>query len=443
MKKGAVSLDGSGTTVHAHSNPSALSRGLSLGKLGLRLTGSYVGYQLQELFLGQAAREKARQQYRKESSRRLREELQSLKGPVMKLGQLLSMQDHILPAELIEELQKLQMEAPGMHPTLAKAQFRSSCGRAPEDVFRQFSPEPFASASLGQVHRALTRKGESVAVKIQYPAMPTAIRNDFKILRTANMTRHIPIDVIDEVERRVVMETDYQNEARNLDFFREALKPLPEVCVPRVHWDLTTDRVLTMSHIEGISLGRYLEQRLSQKARDDLAWRLFELFLYQIYHVRALHADPHPGNYLITEGGRIGLVDFGCVEYFSEPFAELVHGFLHRAWLKPGAMDRMMRLMWAKSVSLTNKRARAILQSEIDLLELIFPPPETQQRIVSFSDPELFKRSMRRNLDILHARLARPEFPFYERAETGLYNYLRQLQAKLDTNSLLASVMTR
>ena len=422
---------------------SALGRGWGLGKLGFRLTGSYIGYRLQELFLRGEAKAESRQRFRQDSSREFREELQSLKGPLMKMGQALSMQDHLLPPELIEELSKLQMQAPAMHPTLARAQFRASFGQNPEEVFREFAPEPFAAASLGQVHRAITKQGEPVVVKIQYPAMQTAIKNDFKLLRSTNVTRLMPASVIDEIERGILVETDYLNEARNIDFFRDALKPLDYVRVPCVYKNLTSDRVLTMSFVEGVPLSQLLTHKPPQQVRNHLGRNLLELFLFQIYHVRALHADPHPGNYLFHADGHIGLVDFGCVKMFSQDMAELIHCFLNRAWLQgDGHIDRMLRLLWPK-VSPTNQRARAILRTEIDLFNVLYPPPGSGQRVVCFSNPEIFKSSFKRNIDVLLARLAQPEFPFYERAETGLFNYLRQLEASLDTNNLLSSIIER
>lgn len=190
---------------------------MSLGKLGLKLTGSYIGYQFQELFLDEKGKEESRGRFRRKSSRQLKEELLKLKGPLMKLGQAISMQDHILPKELVEELSTLQMQAPGMHPSLARAQFRASLGKTPEEVFARFVPEPFAAASLGQVHRATTKDGREVAVKIQYPAMASAIKNDFKLLRSANFTKRVPGDVIDEMEKGILAETDYLNEADKQD----------------------------------------------------------------------------------------------------------------------------------------------------------------------------------------------------------------------------------
>ena len=139
----------------------------------------------------------------------------------MKLGQLLSLQARTLPEEVIRELAGLQMRAPGMHPTLARARFKASVGKYPEEVYREFEGEPFAAASLGQVHRAVTRTGEKVAVKIQYPAIRASIENDFKLLRSASlparMTGHLPQSILDEVQRGFLEETDYLHEAENIE----------------------------------------------------------------------------------------------------------------------------------------------------------------------------------------------------------------------------------
>jgi predicted unusual protein kinase regulating ubiquinone biosynthesis (AarF/ABC1/UbiB family) len=181
----------------------AVSRGFRLGKLGFSLMGSYMGYQVQNLLLGEGERTQRQVRFRQRASRRVREELGVLKGPAMKLGQMLSMQTKILPEEALQELATLQMQAPGMHATLARAQFKSSLGKFPEEMFRKFDPEPFAAASLGQVHRAITLKGEKVAVKIQYPAIRSAIENDFKLLKSATLptqlTGHVPAALIEEI----------------------------------------------------------------------------------------------------------------------------------------------------------------------------------------------------------------------------------------------------
>ena len=131
--------------------------------------------------------------------------MQSLRGPAMKIGQMLSLQTGILPEETLAELATLQREAPGMHPSLVRVQVKGSLGREPEQIFKDFTPKPFAAASLGQVHHGITRRGQRVAVKVQYPGIRQAVENDFKLFRAvskpAQASGHIPKSAIDEVER--------------------------------------------------------------------------------------------------------------------------------------------------------------------------------------------------------------------------------------------------
>ena len=208
-----------------------------LVRLGFRLAGSYLGYQLQRPFLGESGAKLRSGALRRKQARQVREKLQVLRGPIMKVGQALSMQTHLLSGEMVEELSALQMQAPPMHSSLMRAQFKSALGKYPEELFRSFEPEPFAAASLGQVHWAVTRRGQEVAVKIQYPAMREAIESDFRALRAAGLmarlTGHLPEAVIREAHRGIMEETDYLHEAASIDYFRKALAPLPFVRVPR------------------------------------------------------------------------------------------------------------------------------------------------------------------------------------------------------------------
>ena len=141
----------------------------------------------------------------------MRDDLMSLRGPAMKLGQTLSLQSGVLPDEALVELSKLQREAPGMPRSPTRAQFTGSLGRAPEEVFTEFDVEPFAAASLGQVHRAVTKTGETVAVKVQYPGIQQAIENDFAWFRAvskpAQVTGHFPKSAIDELNINLAVRT--------------------------------------------------------------------------------------------------------------------------------------------------------------------------------------------------------------------------------------------
>ena len=418
----------------------SIRRGLRMGKLGLGLAGSYLGYQLQNLVSGKSTRDERRKGLRTRVSRRVREELGDLKGPFMKFGQILSMQTPFLSEEVIEELTALQMAAPGMHPTLARAQFESSMGVRPEEAFREFEPRPFAAASLGQVHRAVTRSGARVAVKIQYPAIRTAIENDFRVLRSASLpgrlTGHLPVALLDEIRRGFLEETDYLNEGKNLDFFRERLAPLEYVTVPRVHWDLTTDRVLTMSFVDGLHIREFRARKPTLEVRSRLGARLIEMFATQVWSLHALHADPHPGNYLFREDGGIGLVDFGSVVRISPGTLQLTTLIIdghHRE--SEERIREMARVILGPSARRRSARVPRVLRDFIRYYEMIYPLPGAKP-IVDFGDDAIFKALARNLRGAMRSKLSSPEFAFSARAEMGLLSLLHQLGARVSTREI-------
>ncbi len=423
-----------------------LGRGLGLGWLGVRLVSDYLSYYLQEPFLTAKQRAVKRRQKQNQAAQKLCATLKQMKGPLMKVGQILSMQDQWLPPEAIAELATLQAQAPAMHPTLARARFKAALGKAPEDVFESFDPEPFAAASLGQAHRARTRQGETVVVKIQYPAMADTIQADFKLLRSALRTgrlgAYLPMEVIDELEQGIMAETDYVHEAAQIEFFRRRLQPLAFVRLPKVYPEYSCSRVITLSFVEGKSLDELLKANPSPEVCALIGKHLFQLFLFQIHRVQAFHADPHPGNYRFSMDGSIGLIDFGCVKYLTPEFKELIQAFLRRDWQPgPAAEQRLARLIWGPGPQHKSPAARSVVRTEIALFNLVFPPPENGPCAVSFENTKLFELGLKVRQECLQAKLAQREFPFYSRSELGLYSYLRKLQARLDTNAILREVL--
>jgi hypothetical protein len=415
----------------------ALNRGLRLGRLGLSLTGSYLGYQAQNLFLGQD--DQRQQRFQRTSSRRVREELGSLKGAVMKLGQLLSQQTCALPESVIQELSGLQMQAPGMHPSLARARFKASLGKYPEEVFRSFEAEPFAAASLGQVHRALTKRGEKVAVKIQYPAIREAIENDLKLLRSASLparlTGHLPGAILDEVQRGFLEETDYLHEAHNLEFFAQGLAGLKYASVPKVYRDLTTDRVLTMSFVEGDVLGSFLEKKPGTAVRNLIGERLVELYYYQLDHLRALHADQHPGNYLLRMNGELGIVDFGCVKRINFNVSALIQGCVERSWRQGDKQAReVLALIFGPKVPFA--RARRMLPTLETMAGILYPRGRNADLVVDFGKGQLLKVLGGALTKALRDKVTNPEFAFISRSELGIYSLLHRLDAKVNTTAI-------
>ena len=431
--------------VNSKISSGALTRGFLLGKLGLKLAGSYLGYQAQNLFLGEGERPQRQARFQQQASRRVREELGHLKGPAMKIGQLVSLGSGAFLPEALEELANLQMHAPGMHASLARAQFKCVLGKYPEELFREFDPEPFAAASLGQVHRGITRKGDAVAIKIQYPAIRSAIENDFKLFRSLTLpgrvTGHVPAALLGEFERGTLEETDYLQEAQNLEFFRKELKGLTYLSIPRVYHELSGDRVLTMSFIEGAPLRNFLKEKPSVAVRNLLGERLVEIYYTQLHWLKAIHADQHPGNYLFQPDGRIGLVDFGCVKRLRIEATEIMNSMVNRSWRAGDAAARRF-LGLVEGVKMPLHQARKLLPAAEASADFLFPQGPSANPVVNFCDPKLLELAASNSKQVLRNRLLNPEYLFVSRAELGVVHLLHELGAKVNMRAVWSRVST-
>lgn len=417
--------------------------------MGADIAGSYVGYALQRAFLGETRRKAKLKSTHTRAARRMRDEMLSLRGAAMKLGQTLSLQTGVLPDEALTELATLQMQAPGMHPSLVRVQIKQSLGREPEEVFKQFSPEPFAAASLGQVHHAVTKSGERVAVKVQYPGIRESITNDVRIFRTVSKpvqaSGHLPKGAIDEVEKQILAETDYQREADNIEFFQKQLAPLPFVHVPKVFRKYSVGKVLTMSLARGQHLDDFLAKRPSQKLRDQLGTRLFDLFYFQVLKVGSLHADPHWGNYLFDSDAHISLVDFGCVKTLSSATTD----YLHRAFLYSGAIDspefsKLMETYYrAEGLKLSLPARRSLVRFAENFYRKVYPPDAPMDFRFDFGDGVFLANYLSESKNLFRTKGMLADLIFVARAEMGLYQTLHRLKARVPTSSIVRKYLNK
>jgi predicted unusual protein kinase regulating ubiquinone biosynthesis (AarF/ABC1/UbiB family) len=424
-------------------NSTSMRRALSIANIGMGVAGSYLGYALQHAFLGEAERGVKLKATHTRAARRMADEMKSLRGAAMKLGQTLSLQTGTLPDEVLSELATLQMSAPPMHPSLARAQFKQSLGAEPESLFKQFDAQPFAAASLGQVHHAITNKGERVAVKIQYPGIRQSLANDFKMFRAlskpAQASGHIPKGAIDEVEQQIVAETDYRKEADNAEFFRKRLAPLTFVEVPRILRKYSSDKVLTMSLMKGQHIDDFLARRPSQKLRNQLGDNLFELFYFQVLELAALHADPHWGNYLFTNDAGISLVDFGCAKYMSKSTV----GYLRAGFLYPGSTSsaefrRLLEKYYEdEGRKLAPATRRALIAFAENFYRKVYPPGLEHNEAFDFGDPQFLNDFLAASKDLFRAKGVLAELIFLVRAEMGMYQTLHRLKAKVQTSAIV------
>jgi predicted unusual protein kinase regulating ubiquinone biosynthesis (AarF/ABC1/UbiB family) len=412
-----------------------------MASMGANAAGSYLGYALQSLFTGKVEREQKLKSTHSRVARRVRDEMLAMRGPAMKLGQTLSLQTGILPEETLAELSALQMQAPGMHPSLVRVQVKKSLGKAPEEIFDRFSPEPVAAASLGQVHEAMIGTTR-VAVKIQYPGIRDAIENDFKwfrvVTKPAQASGHVPKDAIDEMQKQILAETDYRREADNIEFFHKKLAPLTFVEVPSVFPEYSSDRVLTMTFVQGRHLEQFLASRPSQKVRDELGTNLFELYYFQLLKLGAFHADPHWGNYLFNNDCGIGLVDFGCAKKLSAESQQYLRG----VYLYPGSRHstEFRRLLEAnydkQGKKLPNAAYRALVEFSEEYRK-VYPPDKDKQFVFDFSDNSFLTNYLRHATNLFRTKHVMTDYIFMARAEMGLYNTLHALKARVPTSEIV------
>jgi predicted unusual protein kinase regulating ubiquinone biosynthesis (AarF/ABC1/UbiB family) len=257
--------------------------------------------------------------------------LGEMKGLPLKFGQMASYIDGLAPPGYEDRFQRvlarLQQRAPPLSPEAAVKVIRQELGADPRELFAEWESEPFAAASIGQVHRAVTRAGERVAVKVQYPGIDKAIENDLKSLSMLEAMispigrRYQSKETLEEVKSVFLAEIDYALEAETADEFRRIHADDRDVIVPRVVHSLSTRRVLTLELIGGVDYATFAE-RAPQGDRNAAGETLARFMFRSLWKHGMLYADPHPGNYRFLGGGRVAFLDFGCHKRLAPPLVD-------------------------------------------------------------------------------------------------------------------------
>jgi predicted unusual protein kinase regulating ubiquinone biosynthesis (AarF/ABC1/UbiB family) len=254
----------------------------------------------------------------------LKAALGNLKGPLMKVAQMLATVPDVIPADFAAELATLQTQAPPMGWPFVRRRMAAELGPAWEQRFKIFEREAAAAASLGQVHRATDKRGKKLACKLQYPDMASAVEADLSQLKLIfalyrRMDRAIdPSEISEEVGARLREELDYKREAAHMNLYRAMLKDIPQIHVPEIVTELSTGRLLTMSWEEGRSILDFKQHKLAD--RNTIATHMFRAWWHPFNHYGAIHGDPHLGNYTIRENLELNLLDYGCIRTFRPKF---------------------------------------------------------------------------------------------------------------------------
>lgn len=298
-----------------------LARNASLARVGGTTAASYALHRARRTFASVERREELDRSFELRSTEQVVATLGNLKGALMKVGQIASYLDQGLPEHVRAALAQLQSDAPPMSAELVDATVLAELGARPSDLFDTWDPTPIAAASIGQVHRAITRDGRAVAVKVQYPGVDDAIRNDLAnadSIFTAMTVLYPGLDpgpIVDELRDRIVEELDYRLEAANQQLFADHYRGHPTIHVPDVVAELSTGRVLTTELSDGVRFDEMLTW--SAPERNLAAETIYRFAFGSIYRLGVFNGDPHPGNYLFGRGGRVTFLDYGLVKRFT------------------------------------------------------------------------------------------------------------------------------
>jgi len=367
--------------------------------------------------------------------------LGGLKGPLMKVAQLLSTIPEALPPEYARELSQLQSQAPPMGPAFVRRRMMAELGPDWASRFKSFETTAAASASLGQVHKAISHDGRELACKLQYPDMQSAVEadlNQLKIIFSIHARMDPAVDtreIMTEIAARLREELDYELEARHMRLYAHIFENDPLIRVPLVESELSTKRLLTMTWLEGKPLLSYKEAPLEH--RNTIARAMFRAWWYPFSHYGVIHGDPHLGNYTIFEQdgvpAGINLLDYGCIRTFRTPFVQgvidLYTGLLtgnqdlvvhaYETWGFKGLTNELIEAMniWARFIygPLLDDRERTIAEGTT--------PGEYGRR-------EAFQvhKVLREKGPVVVPR----EFVFMDRAAIGLGGVFLHLDARMN-----------
>ncbi|MFA6032954.1 MAG: AarF/ABC1/UbiB kinase family protein [Myxococcota bacterium] len=417
-------------------------RFFKLGGLSARVATSYLGERIKGTFLSD---EKVRESLIKTNivnATRVVEAFGQLKGAVMKLGQQMSLAADILPPEVTQILSKLQSSAPPVPFGDLRAMLAEELGADPAEVFESIDEEAYASASIGQVHRARMKDGREVVVKIQYPGIDQMVESDIGNLRSLAKTlgkawfQGDAMQFFEELRERINEELDYRIEFENMLFFRRLFAPRSDVVIPEPVSGLCSRRVLVMEFVKGLSWDELCDGAVDQGRRNRFAAKLVDVLMWQFLGHSVMHADPHPGNYALDDKERLIIYDFGCVKHFSaefmETYMETLRDAFNRNYDGLAASSARMGL-----VCKAKKQPGPEFYREIcDMVMAPFHSTEPYAMHSSEIHNEL-QRWGRSNFMTLLQFAAPAQILMHDRVVVGMYGNLRRLKAEHRWGDLL------
>jgi predicted unusual protein kinase regulating ubiquinone biosynthesis (AarF/ABC1/UbiB family) len=297
-----------------------IERAGKLVKTGVKIGGNYVKYYGKKLVNPELTKE----QLNEDNAEDIYDGLKALKGSALKVAQMLSMEKNMLPRAYVDKFSLSQFSVPPLSAPLVRKTFKKYLGKYPEDIYDTFERESINAASIGQVHRA-TKNGKELAIKIQYPGVAESISSDLALvkpiaLKMFNIKGKDSDKYFKEVENKLFEETNYLLEIQQSKEITTSCALIEGLKFPEYYEDLSSERIITMDWMHGKHLSEFTKTAFDQELGNKLGQTLWDFYMYQIHVLRKVHADPHPGNFLVSTKGNLIAIDFGCIKEVPDEF---------------------------------------------------------------------------------------------------------------------------
>lgn len=421
-----------------------IERASKLVKTGAKIGGNYAKYLGKKLINP----DKNKDELNEDNAADIYDGLKSLKGSALKVAQMLSMEKNILPNAYVEKFSLSQFSVPPLSAPLVRKTFKKYLDKYPEEVFDTFDKDSINAASIGQVHKA-TKDGKNLAVKIQYPGVAQSISSDLALvkpiaMRMFNLKGKDSDKYFKEVEYKLIEETNYLLEISQSMEITEACSTIENMKFPNYYPKLSSERIITMDWMNGKHLSEFSKTDFSEATGNKLGQALWDFYMFQIHRLRKVHADPHPGNFLVNENEELIAIDFGCIkevpDSFYNPYFELAKPenfsddsiFTSKLYELEILVetDKPDEVLFFKSLF---HELLSLFTSPFNQEEFDFGDPVFWGKIANLSEHYASDKQIRK----MNGNRGSKHFLYMNRTFFGLYNLLHDLKAKIKVNNYM------
>jgi predicted unusual protein kinase regulating ubiquinone biosynthesis (AarF/ABC1/UbiB family) len=425
---------------------SKIQRASKLIQTGAKVGVNYLKYYGDKIT---KTEEEAKESLNKNNAADIYDSLKQLKGSALKVAQMLSMDKNILPRAYVEKFSLAQFSVPPLSAPLVNKTFKNYFGKQPNEIYDTFNATSINAASIGQVHQA-TKDGKKLAVKIQYPGVAESISSDLALVKPIaikmfNIKGKDSDKYFKEVEDKLIEETNYINEVKQSIEMAEACQNIPNLIFPKYYPEWSSDKIITMDWMTGEHLSEFTAHNTDAEKSNILGQTLWDFYMFQMHNLRKVHADPHPGNFLITQDTKLVALDFGCIKEvpndFYVPYFELAK---KENLNNPEFFQSKLYELEILRKEDTKEEVEFFTEMFHELLSLFARPFHVEE--FDFSDEEFFgqiadlgeRYSKNTELRNMNGNRGSKHFIYINRTFFGLYNLMHDLKAtKVKINNFI------